>query len=64
MTVQWEDVYKRQGSEDAALLTPYANNPDNRGVLNYTQEQVNAFAIAANRAGLQITCLLYTSRCV
>ena len=43
------------GSEDAALLAPYANNPDNRGVLNYTQEQVNAFAIAANRAGLQIT---------
>ena len=24
-------------------------------MLNYTQEQVNAFAIAANRAGLQIT---------
>lgn len=43
------------GSEDAALLEPYTNNPDNRGVLNYTQEQVNAFAIAANRAGLQIT---------
>lgn len=43
------------GSEDAALLAPYTNNPDNRGVLNYTQEQVNAFAIAANRAGLQIT---------
>lgn len=43
------------GSEDAALTVPYANDPKNRGVLNYTQEQVNAFAIAANRAGLQIT---------
>ena len=42
------------GSEDAALNAPYANNPDNRGMLYYTQEQVNAFAIAANRAGMQI----------
>lgn len=43
------------GSEDAALTEPYANDPENRGVLNYTQEQVNAFAIGANRAGWQIT---------
>ena len=43
------------GSEDAALSTPYANNPDNQGVLVYTQEQVNQFCIEANRAGLQIT---------
>lgn len=42
------------GSEDAALLKPYANNPDNKGMLYYTQEQVNDFAIKANRAGLQI----------
>ncbi len=42
------------GSEDAALTEPYANNPANSGVLYYTQEEVNAFAIAANRAGLQI----------
>lgn len=43
------------GSEDAALLEPYTNNPENKGVLNYTQEQVNAFAIGANREGWQIT---------
>jgi len=43
------------GSEDAALIKPYANDPENSGLLNYTQEQVNAFAIEANRLGLQIT---------
>lgn len=43
------------GSEDAALKEPYANDPANRGILNYTQEQVNEFAIRANREGLQIT---------
>jgi predicted amidohydrolase YtcJ len=42
------------GSEDAALLAPYANNPENRGFLSYTQEQVNRFCIEANRQGLQI----------
>ncbi len=42
------------GSEDAALKDPYANNPKNRGALFYTQEEVNNFAIQANRAGLQI----------
>lgn len=43
------------GSEDAALLEPYANDPENRGILNYTQEEVNDFVIRANREGLQIT---------
>lgn len=43
------------GSEDAALSAPYSNNKDNKGVLFYTQEQVNEFCINANRAGLQIT---------
>lgn len=42
------------GSEDAALLQPYSNNADNCGKLYYTQDQVNDFCIAANRAGLQI----------
>ena len=42
------------GSEDAALKEPYANNPGNKGILYYTQEQVNDFCIKANRAGLQI----------
>ena len=42
------------GSEDAALREPYSNHPDNRGNLFYSQKDVNDFAIAANRAGLQI----------
>lgn len=42
------------GSEDAALTAPYANDPANRGVLNYSQQEVNDFVIRANRMGLQI----------
>ena len=42
------------GSEDAALSEGYFNHPDNHGFLAYTQEQVNAFCLAANRAGMQI----------
>jgi hypothetical protein len=42
------------GSEDAAFTEPYTNNPKNRGTLFYTLEEVNNFAIQANRAGLQI----------
>lgn len=43
------------GSEDAALSRPYENNPDNKGFLLYTQEEVNDFCIKANRLGLQIS---------
>jgi hypothetical protein len=43
------------GSEDAALTLPYSNNPDNRGVLFYTQPRVNAFVQNANRSGLQVS---------
>lgn len=43
------------GSEDAALLEPYANDNKNRGFLAYTQEQVTAFCTEANRKGLQIS---------
>ena len=43
------------GSEDAALTLPYSNNSNNRGVLFYTQPQVNAFVQEANRAGLQVS---------
>ena len=42
------------GSQDAALYEPYINDPSNRGVLYYTDEQVIGFCKAANRAGLQI----------
>lgn len=43
------------GSEDAALSEGYANNPENKGFLAYTQEEVNDFCIRVNRAGMQIT---------
>lgn len=43
------------GSEDAALSEGYANNPENKGFLAYSQEEVDAFCIEANREGLQIT---------
>jgi Predicted metal-dependent hydrolase with the TIM-barrel fold len=42
------------GSEDAALIEPYSNDPDNRGVLYYSDEVVTEFCKRANRAGLQI----------
>ena len=43
------------GSEDAALSDGYANNPENKGFLAYSQDEVDAFCIKANREGLQIT---------
>ena len=43
------------GSEDAALSLPYSNNSNNRGILFYTQPQVNAFVQNANRSGLQVS---------
>ena len=42
------------GSEDAALLEPYTNNPDNKGMLAYSQSQVSHFVKTANRIGLQV----------
>jgi len=42
------------GSEDAALRLPYSNNPESKGILFYSQSQVNTFVRQANREGLQI----------
>lgn len=42
------------GSEDAALGQPYANHPQNRGILFHSDEEVIPFAKRANREGLQI----------
>ncbi|MCX5829076.1 MAG: amidohydrolase [Deltaproteobacteria bacterium] len=42
------------GSEDAALKQPYVNNPNNRGILFYKDEEVIEFVKRANREGLQI----------
>ncbi|MDD3313802.1 amidohydrolase [Pseudodesulfovibrio sp.] len=38
----------------AALLEPYSDDPNNRGALNYTQEQMDEFVLAAHKAGLQV----------
>lgn len=42
------------GSRDAALRLPYSDDPRNRGVLFYRDEEVVRFAKQANREGLQI----------
>ena len=42
------------GSEDASLREPYANDPQNRGILFHSDEEVIRFAKRANREGLQI----------
>jgi predicted amidohydrolase YtcJ len=42
------------GAQDAALLQPYSNDPKNKGILFYSDEQVIDFCKKANRAGLQI----------
>ena len=39
---------------DAALNEPYSNDPENRGVLFYSDEAVTEFCKRANREGLQI----------
>ncbi|MHA1733904.1 MAG: amidohydrolase [Promethearchaeota archaeon] len=42
------------GAVDAALVEPYANDPDNRGILFHSDEEVENFTREANRAGLQV----------
>ncbi|MCL2044285.1 MAG: amidohydrolase family protein [Treponema sp.] len=42
------------GSKDAALGGGYADEPDNKGFLPYTQQEINDFCIRANRLNLQI----------
>lgn len=42
------------GPHTAALLEPYADQPNNRGTLYFTQDEVDAFVEEAHRAGLQI----------
>lgn len=43
------------GSVDAALREPYSDDPENRGVLFYSQEVVTSFVKEANRAGIQVS---------
>jgi predicted amidohydrolase YtcJ len=42
------------GPHTAALLEPYNDQPDTTGTLYYTQEELDAFVLAAHAAGLQI----------
>lgn len=42
------------GSQDAAMNAPYCNDPNNKGVLYYSDEAVIDFCKKANRLGLQI----------
>ena len=42
------------GVKDAALIEPYADDPRNRGILFYSDEEVVNFAKKANRSELQI----------
>jgi predicted amidohydrolase YtcJ len=42
------------GPHTAALLEPYADQPDTRGTLYHSQEEIDAFVETAHRAGLQI----------
>lgn len=42
------------GSEDAALLEPYAHDAANKGHLFYSQEEVDAFVKKAHGMGLQV----------
>lgn len=43
------------GSLDAALNEPYTNNQNNKGILFYSQNQIDEFVKEANRAGLQVS---------
>ena len=42
------------GPHTAALLEPYTDQPDNRGTLYYTQDEIDDFVAEAHQAGLQI----------
>ncbi len=42
------------GSVDAALVDPYENDPDNKGILFYTDEEVINFVKSAHDKGLQV----------
>jgi hypothetical protein len=42
------------GPHTAALLEPYADDPNSCGSLYHTQEEVDAFVLRAHQAGLQI----------
>jgi len=41
-------------TRDAALLEPYSDDPQNRGILFYSDQQVISFVTEANRVGLQV----------
>lgn len=48
----------------AAFFEPYTNQPENRGVLNFTQEEMDTFILRAHEAGLQIAIHCETDRSI
>jgi predicted amidohydrolase YtcJ len=42
------------GPHTAAMMDPYVDQPDSRGTLYHTQDEINGFVEEAHRAGLQI----------
>jgi len=48
----------------AALFDPYTDQPDNRGTLTFTQDEMNRFVVEANRGGLQIAVHCESERAI
>lgn len=48
----------------AALFDPYTDQPDNRGELTFTQEEMNRFVLKANREGLQVSVHCESERAI
>jgi predicted amidohydrolase YtcJ len=42
------------GGHTAALKKPYSDKPETRGIILYTQEDLNQFVLKAHKAGLQL----------
>ncbi len=52
------------GAKDAALHEPYSDDPNNRGILFYSQEQVDKFVMDAHTAGIQVAMHAIVDRAV
>ncbi|QGY41806.1 amidohydrolase family protein [Pseudodesulfovibrio cashew] len=48
----------------AAVFEPYLDQPDNRGTLNFSQQQMDDFILAAHKAGLQTAIHCETDRAI
>ena len=52
------------GAGTAALTEPYAGDPGNRGILNFSDEELSELVSLANRAGMQIAIHGIGDRCI